>query len=106
MTANVNKRTRCAYPRLGHQRSAFQERKEKRRKRERGREGRTVDAAAAAETLPRLDDGGAAAERGTRAPRVCAHGARARREVRDEKGGVHVCWVVVRRGARFQHEDA
>ena len=92
------------HPRLGHQRSLlFSQRKESERQKDRRR---TVDAAPTAETLPRLDDGRAAIERGAWAARVCAHGARVRREVRDEECGVDVRRIVVRRGARFKHEDA
>ncbi len=53
-----------------------------------------------------MHDRRAATERGARASGVCANSARARRDVRQQARGVHVRWIVVRRGARLQYENA
>ena len=48
----------------------------------------------------------AATERSAGGAHVHAHRARARRDVRQQERGMPMRWIVVRREARFQYEDA
>jgi hypothetical protein len=67
---------------------------------------RTVHAAPTAQTLTAMYVRGTAPERSARTAGVHPHRARARREVGRETRGPGVRGVVVRFGARLEHEDA